>query len=90
VLSAAALVGELTTGAVGYVGLCALAAAMYAAVGLVVTVRHAVEAARWVGVSRAVAVRATVRVPLAVTLAGVLPVLVAVAGYPGYVLHWLS
>jgi cellulose synthase (UDP-forming) len=88
-LSAAALTGEIRTAAVGYVGLSLLAALTYAAVGITVCVRHAVEAARSAGVRLPIAVRTTVRTPLAAAVAATLPLLAAVAAYPTYALSAL-
>jgi cellulose synthase (UDP-forming) len=90
-LSTAALVGEFTTSAVGYVGLCLLGALTYALVTLAVCVLHALETARTPGVRMATALRATVRRPLAAALAVQASLIVAVALYPSYafaVLGW--
>jgi len=63
-LSTAAFVGELRSGAVGYVGLCLLGACSYATVVTVVSVLHGVEAARAAGTGRWRGVLATAAVPL--------------------------
>jgi hypothetical protein len=91
VLSAAALVGEFSTAAVGYVGLCLLGALTYAIVSLAVCLLHAREAARAAGARIPAAVTATVRRPLTAALAALVPLATAVALYPGYafaVLGW--
>jgi cellulose synthase (UDP-forming) len=90
-LSAAALVGEETTNAVGYVFLCLLASLSYAVVSLAVPLLHAREAAREVGARALTAIRRTVAVPVALGLAALLPLTTAIALYPAYftrVLGW--
>jgi len=91
VLSTAAIVGEFTTGAVGYVGLCLLGGLTYAVVALAVCLLHAVEAARAAGAALPRALVATVRRPLAVSVAALVPLGTALALYPTYaftVLGW--
>jgi cellulose synthase (UDP-forming) len=90
-LSAAALVGEFSTSAVGYVGLCLLGALTYAVVSFAVCVLHARETARAAGSRMRTALSTTVRRPIGAALIALVPFVVAVALYPGYaiaVLHW--
>jgi cellulose synthase/poly-beta-1,6-N-acetylglucosamine synthase-like glycosyltransferase len=85
VMAAAAITGELTTTAAGYVFLCTVAALTYAVVAFAVCLLHASEAARTAGLSRRDAVAATVRAPLLLA-AGTLPLLgVALVEFPAYV-----
>jgi len=84
VMAAAAVTGELTTRAAGYVFLCTVAAITYAVVTFAVCLLHAGEAARAAGVSRRQAVGATVRTPLLMACC-VLPLVgVAVVEFPAY------
>jgi predicted Co/Zn/Cd cation transporter (cation efflux family) len=90
-LSTAALVGEFSTLAVGYVGLCLFGALVYAVVSLSVCLLHVVEAARMAGAPPSTVLAATVKAPLAVSLAVLIPLAVAIAHYPVYavaVLGW--
>jgi len=90
-LSTAALVGEFSTAAVGYVGLCLLGALTYAVVSFAVCVLHARESARGAGSRVGTALSATVRRPLGAALVALVPLVVAVVIYPGYVtavLRW--
>ena len=85
IMAGAAVTGELTTRAAGYVFLCTAAALTYSVVTFAVCLLHASEAARTAGVSRHRAVAATVRAPLWLA-AGTLPLLsVAVVDFPAYV-----
>jgi cellulose synthase/poly-beta-1,6-N-acetylglucosamine synthase-like glycosyltransferase len=89
-LSTAALVGEFSTTAVGYVGLCLLGALTYAVVSLAVCVLHAGEAARAAGERTRTALVATVRRPLTATFVAVVPLVTAITLYPGYAVAVLS
>jgi len=89
-LSTAALVGEFSTTAVGYVGLCLLGALTYAVVSLAVCVLHAGEAARAAGERTRTALVATVRRPLTATFVALVPLVTAITLYPGYALAVLS
>ena len=89
-LSTAALVGEFSTTAVGYVGLCLLGALTYAVVSLAVCVLHAGEAARAAGERTRTALVATVRRPLTATVVALAPLVTAITLYPGYALAVLS
>lgn len=89
-MSAAALTGEATTAAYGYVFLCLLAAGSYAAVALAIPLLHAKESAIAAKASLSTAVRATVAVPLAITAAVWVPLLVAIAQFPHYVGPFLT
>ena len=89
-LSTAALVGEFSTTAVGYVGLSLLGALTYAVVSLAVCVLHAGEAARAAGERTRTALVATVRRPLTATFVALVPLVTAITLYPGYALAVLS
>jgi cellulose synthase/poly-beta-1,6-N-acetylglucosamine synthase-like glycosyltransferase len=82
-LSAAARYGELYTTQAGYVFLCILGAACYAAMSLAVPALHAVESARADGISRRDAA-STARVPLLAGVAAAVPLGMAAAAYPAY------
>ncbi len=84
VMSTAALIGEYTTAAVGYVGLCLLGGLTYAVVGLLVCVLHAIEAARAAGSRLPAALAATVQRPLSIAVAALVPLGTAIALYPSY------
>jgi len=89
-LSTAALVGEFSTTAVGYVGLSLLGALTYAVVSLAVCVLHAGEAARAAGERTRTALVATVRRPLTATFVALVPLVTAITLYPGYAVAVLS
>jgi cellulose synthase (UDP-forming) len=89
VLSSAALVGEATTAAYGYVFLCVLGATCYGTVTVAVPLLHAREAARNASVAFAAAVRTTVGTPLVIAAAVVAPVLLAAATYPSYLFKFI-
>ncbi|WP_211517311.1 glycosyltransferase family 2 protein [Geodermatophilus africanus] len=84
-LSTAALVGEVSTRAVGYVFLCLLGSLTYAVVSLAVPLLHAREAARALGVPTSSAVRRTVAVPVTAAVAALVPLGTAIALFPPYV-----
>ncbi|MCZ7432936.1 glycosyltransferase family 2 protein [Streptomyces sp. WMMC1477] len=89
-LSSAAVVGELTGPAVGYVFLCIVAASSYAVVTLAVSWLHVCETARANGVRRHRALR-TARLPLLAGTLALAPLALAYALYPVYftnVLRW--
>ncbi|MHA7287332.1 glycosyltransferase family 2 protein [Arthrobacter sp. MDT3-44] len=88
-LSTGALVGQATTNAFGYVFLCLLGAISYSVVALAVPALHAVEAARAGAMGILTAVRETAGGAL--VLAGLTSALtvVAIAGFPAYVMEWL-
>lgn len=88
-LSSAAVFGELNTDTAGYVFLSLLTASTYAVVAFAVSGLHAAEAARAFAVRRSAAV-ATVRGPLAVSVAALLPLSVAIALYPSYLIQVLG
>lgn len=89
VLSSAALIGEATTAAYGYVFLCVLGATCYGIVTVAVPLLHAREAARNASVGFASAVRSTVATPLVIAAAVVAPVLAAAAAYPSYLFQFI-
>ncbi|MCD2196196.1 glycosyltransferase [Actinomycetospora endophytica] len=84
VLSSAALVGEMSTSAVGYIFLCLLGATTYLVVTGAVSMLHAAEAARHSGAGLARAIRATVPGPLLVTALTAAPVVTALTRFPTY------
>jgi hypothetical protein len=79
-------VGEFTTCAVGYVGLCLLGGLAYAVVVLAVCLLH-VEAARAAGVLVRQAFAVPVRRPLSVGVVAFLPLGAALALYPRLRVH---
>ena len=85
--AAAALVGEATNNAVGYVFLCIAAAFVYSLVSIIVPVLHARESALQSDVPTWFALRRTSLLPLLAGLTSLLPVLIAALHYPSYVLH---
>jgi len=86
-LSAAALIGERTGSAVGYVFLCLLGSLSYAMVSLAVPLLHAREAARDSGVGVLLAIRRTVAGPVTLGVAALIPLVVACISYPAYFAH---
>ena len=89
--SAAALTGEATNNAVGYVFLCIVGGFMYAVVATLIPVLHAREMGRQAGLGTGTALRQTSVVPLIFGLLSALPVLYAAIHYPAYAehaLHW--
>ena len=87
--ASAALVGEATNNAAGYVFLSILAALMYLLISVAVPLLHAAEAAKRARVTIGAAVRRTARGPVLLTLVGLMPVALAVAQYPAYAMHVL-
>ena len=87
VLSCAALVGQVSTNAAGYVFLCLLGAASYAAVALSVCVLHAKETAQAATVGLRSALRATVGTPLVISASTLAPLAFALALYPDYAIR---
>ncbi|MFF8809116.1 glycosyltransferase family 2 protein [Streptomyces omiyaensis] len=82
-LSGAALVGQFTGPAVGYVFLCLLGSASYAAVALAVAALHVKETSRATGTPALRAAR-TAALPLTAGLLCLLPLALAVAVFPVY------
>ncbi|MFJ7983894.1 glycosyltransferase family 2 protein [Streptomyces sp. NPDC096351] len=82
-LSGAALVGQFTGPAVGYVFLCILGSASYAVVTLAVGALHTRETARATGVPAFRALR-TAAVPLTAGLLCLIPLALAIAVFPTY------
>ncbi|NUT24632.1 MAG: glycosyltransferase [Streptomyces sp.] len=89
ILSGAALVGEMTGPAVGYVFLCIMGACAYAVVGIAVSVLHVMEAAKAAG-TRLRSAMITARTPLLLALAPLLPLGLAISVFPAYVAAALS
>lgn len=87
VSAAAAITGEATNNAAGYVFLCIAAATTYAVVSVVVPLLHASEAAANASASFGFALWKTARAPLFMALAGLLPVALAVVRYPLYLTY---
>ncbi|MFI1720490.1 glycosyltransferase [Streptomyces sp. NPDC020489] len=88
-LSGSALVGQFTGPAVGYVFLCLLGAASYAAVTLVIGALHVKETARATGVTAFRALRTAV-IPLMAGVFCLLPLTLAVAVFPTYLTGFYS
>jgi cellulose synthase/poly-beta-1,6-N-acetylglucosamine synthase-like glycosyltransferase len=84
VMTGAALIGEHTTRGGGYLFLCLLAACSYAIVALAVCLLHAGEIARSAGARFGAAVRATVALPLVLSLATLPPLTLAIAHFPPF------
>ncbi|MGW1932956.1 glycosyltransferase family 2 protein [Streptomyces sp. NPDC001919] len=82
-LSGAALVGQFTGPAVGYVFLCILGSASYAVVTLAVGALHTRETARATGVPAFRALR-TAAVPMTAGLLCLIPLALAIAVFPTY------
>ncbi|WNF30660.1 glycosyltransferase [Streptomyces sp. C11-1] len=82
-LSGSALAGQFTGPAVGYVFLCILGSASYAAVTLAIGGLHVRETARATGVPVPHALR-TAAVPLVAGLLALLPLLFAIVVFPSY------
>lgn len=89
VLASAAVAGELTGPAYGYVFLCILGASTYAVVTVAVCCLHAFETAKAVGVDR-ISAFVTVRVPLAITMLTMVPLAFAISIYPRYLLGFIQ
>ncbi len=85
--SVAALVGEATNNAAGYVFLSLLGGAMYAIVSVAVPVLHASEAAARAGVSISAALWRTSRGPVVMASIVLVPLAWAMAQYPAYALR---
>lgn len=83
--SGAALVGESTSTAYGYVFLCLLASLSYAVVALAVPLLHATESARAAGTGFLTALRTTALEPLVLAALVWVPLLLAVAGFSRYI-----
>ncbi|GAA0237535.1 glycosyltransferase family 2 protein [Cryptosporangium japonicum] len=83
-MSSIALVAEfvLNTDSWGYLLLCLLAASTYTFVSLVLPLLHAHESAKRAGVEFTHALGATAAIPLLVAIALIVPLAVAIAGYP--------
>jgi hypothetical protein len=90
-LSTAALVGEASTRATGYVFLCLIGSLAYAVVSLAVPLLHAREAARALRTPLRSAVRRTVAVPVTAAVVALVPLSTAIALFPPHaaaVLGW--
>lgn len=88
VSAAAALVGQATTDAVGYVFLCLLAATCYSIVALAVPVLHAVEASRIGKVGIRTALRETARGAVVLACVASAVTVGAVLGFPAHFMAW--
>lgn len=89
VLSAAAIVGIVRTGAVGYIGLCLIGATFYAVLAIAAPLLHAREAAAVTGVPYPTALLAVWTSVLSWILAAT-PLLLALTLYPGYLIKELG
>lgn len=85
VMSGAALVGEFTGPAAGYVFLCLLAAVVYTTVALAVCLLHAAESARTARVDLRRATAETVVAPLTVAVLTIPLLATGIALFPAYV-----
>ena len=85
--AAAALIGESTDNAVGYVFLCIAAAFMYALVCIVVPILHAEESAAQNKIPVHEALWRTSLLPYVLGLVSLVPVSIALIRYPSYALH---
>ncbi|MHA7210451.1 glycosyltransferase family 2 protein [Arthrobacter sp. MDT1-65] len=89
-MAIAALIGETTTAAFGYVFLCILGAVSYGIVTMTLPLLHALESARNAGTAFRTSLHSTAVVPLALA-AGVWALIVpAVWAYPTYFLHFVQ
>ncbi len=88
VLDVAALIGQATTDAVGYVFLCLLAATCYSIVAVAVPLLHAAEAARTSMVGRWMAIQETARDAVTLACATSAMTVVAILGFPAYLMAW--
>nr|WP_052411860.1 glycosyltransferase family 2 protein [Streptomyces sp. NRRL S-118] len=88
-LGCAALFGELHGPAYGYVFLCLVGASAYTLVTFAVCWLHAAETAAAEGVSRLAAL-ATVRLPLVVAALTALPLVLAMAVFPHYLMGFYA
>lgn len=82
--SLSAVVGELSTDEAGYVFLCLLGAATYAAVSLAVPLLHAREAGAGTGLPLGAAVGRTARLPVMLGIAALVPLITGMVLYPAY------
>jgi cellulose synthase/poly-beta-1,6-N-acetylglucosamine synthase-like glycosyltransferase len=85
--AAAALTGEATNNAVGYVFLCIIWGLTYSIVAILVALLHAADAAAQGSVGLGLALRRTSLTPLVIGLISMLPVTLAIIHYPDYALH---
>ncbi|GGK81300.1 glycosyltransferase [Mangrovihabitans endophyticus] len=86
-MSGAALAGERTDQAAGYVFLCLLAGTTYAVVALAIALLHAHEVARATKVHFGHALRATAARPLMLGITATLPLTLALVSYPAYAIR---
>ncbi len=84
-LAGAALIGEFTTHTYGYVFLCLVASLSFALVSTGVGLLHAREASRASAVALPAAIRTTALAPLLASALSWIPLLVAIAAFPGYI-----
>lgn len=87
VCSAAALAGQRSGNAAGYVFLCVLGALTYGVVGALVPVLHATDMARRGATTTGTAIRRTSMTPLILGILCLLPALYAAELYPVYAYH---
>lgn len=87
-LASAALIGQATTDAIGYVFLCLLTASCYAVVAVAVPLLHAAEAARHGGVGLWVAIREACWDVVILAAAASVLTTAAILGFPAYVAAW--
>jgi cellulose synthase (UDP-forming) len=90
VMVGAALVSEATTHGGGYLFLCLLAASAYEIVALAICGLHAGETARSAGTKFGAAVRATVGLPLLLSLLALPPLVFAILHFPPFPIWSMS
>jgi cellulose synthase (UDP-forming) len=83
----AALYGEATNNAAGYVFLCIAGGFIYSAVAILVPLLHAVDTTAQSNVSLRQALRRTSLIPLVMGFISILPVMLAIIHYPAYAIH---
>ncbi|WP_217902143.1 glycosyltransferase family 2 protein [Rhodococcus sp. OK302] len=89
VMSSAAIVGIARTGAVGYIGLCLIAASIYTTLAIAAPLLHAHEAATAADVPIGLTLLAVWK-PLCAWMIISMPLFLALAAYPGYLMKELG
>ncbi|NMM92774.1 hypothetical protein B2J88_52635, partial [Rhodococcus sp. SRB_17] len=89
VMSSAAIVGIVRTGAVGYIGLCLIGAIFYTIIAIAAPLLHAHEAATAADVPIGLTLLAVWK-PLCAWMIISMPLFLALAAYPGYLMKELG
>ncbi|NMM92775.1 hypothetical protein B2J88_52640, partial [Rhodococcus sp. SRB_17] len=89
VMSSAAIVGIARTGAVGYIGLCLIAASIYTTLAIAAPLLHAREGAAASGIPFLTALLVVWK-PLCAWMIVSMPLFLALAAYPGYLMKELG